>query len=161
MNMFVVILNYWAIQLADNPLDIVMNFLALKVVSEIDDYFYSTHRDSVCKDIIENLDGIWKYLFKIQTTTSKDAGWWERNPAVNMMERPVDVEWVENTTETVETSLPQYLKIYSSDRDWSNYLCRVVYCGFRILYVTLWFYYLPYLSIIFEYYLTHSAPVNP
>ena len=65
MNMFVVILNYWAIQLADNPLDIVMNFLALKVVSEIDDYFYSTHRDFVCKDIIENLEKKWSYLFKI------------------------------------------------------------------------------------------------
>ena len=32
--MFVVILNYWAIQLADNPLDIVMNFMALVVISD-------------------------------------------------------------------------------------------------------------------------------
>ena len=65
MNMFVVILNYWAIQLADNPLDIVMNFLALVVVSEIDDYFFVSHRDIVCKDIIENLESDWSYLFKI------------------------------------------------------------------------------------------------
>ena len=40
MNMTVVILNYEAILLSDNTMDIVMDFLALVVVSELDDYFY-------------------------------------------------------------------------------------------------------------------------
>ena len=160
MNMFVVILNYWAIQLADNPLDIVMNFLALVVVSEIDDYFFVSHRDIICKDIIENLESDWSYLFKIQTTTSTDARPWEKNPEVNLMEKPRDVEWIDlMKAREQDTKLPQYLRIEFSERSLSNKICRVIYCCFRILYVTLWFYYLPYLSIIFEFWLTHSAEV--
>ena len=77
------------------------------------------------------------------------------------MEKPKDVEWVHRMTGEEITKLPTYLMIDFSERDLSNKLCRLVYCGFRILYVTLWFYYLPYISIIFEFYLTHSAPVNP
>lgn len=65
MNMTVVILNYEAILLSDNTMDIVMDFLALVVVSELDDYFYQTHGDSICKDIIQGREAKYSELLKI------------------------------------------------------------------------------------------------
>ena len=47
--MFVVMLNYQAILLEDNPIAIIMNFLALMVVAELDDYFFEAHGDVLIK----------------------------------------------------------------------------------------------------------------
>ena len=78
------------------------------------------------------------------------------------MERPRDVEWVDkNKQPKNDTKLPEYLRIEFSDRLLGNKICRVIYCCFRILFVTFWFYYLPYLAIIYEFWLSHSAPVTP
>ena len=38
---FIVILNYFAIMLEEAPIDIVMNFLALVVITELDNYFFT------------------------------------------------------------------------------------------------------------------------
>ena len=47
--MFVVILNFFAIMLETNPMDITINFLAFVVVSELDNYYFESHGDSFCK----------------------------------------------------------------------------------------------------------------
>ena len=52
MVMFVALLNYFAILLEDNPIEIVMNFLALMVIAELDDYFFEAHGDILVKKMI-------------------------------------------------------------------------------------------------------------
>lgn len=64
MIMFVVILNYFAILLEENPIEIVMNFLALMVISELDDYFFEAHGDMLIKEMISEQD-VYKELYKI------------------------------------------------------------------------------------------------
>ena len=55
---FVTIANYYVILVSDNILDVVMNFLSLMVISEIDDFFFKTHseKDVGCK-LVLNEDG--------------------------------------------------------------------------------------------------------
>ena len=52
MVMFVTSLNYLAILIDENPIEIVMNFLALMVIAELDDYFFEAHGDILVKKMI-------------------------------------------------------------------------------------------------------------
>jgi predicted AAA+ superfamily ATPase len=48
-----------------------MNFMALTVIAEFDDYAYYSQGKGLIKDITTNEK--FEYLYKIKTTTSKDA----------------------------------------------------------------------------------------
>ena len=61
----VVILNYYSILLEENPIGIVMNFLALMVIAELDDYFYEAHGYILPKRMIMEQDSTYAQMYKI------------------------------------------------------------------------------------------------
>ena len=72
--MLVTLLNYFTIIAAETVIDIVMNFLALAVIAELDDYFFIAHgKSELGKRMVMNEDEEFTDLFKIETTTSRDA----------------------------------------------------------------------------------------
>ena len=93
MVMLVVLLNFYSILLEDNPIDIVMNFLALVIIAEIDDYFFEAHGKIRCKQMVQEQDETFASLYEIQTTTSIDAGPWEDLPGLNDFEPAEDAKW--------------------------------------------------------------------
>lgn len=66
-------INYLIILHDDNISDIVMDFLALYVIAELDDYVFEAHSpDDLSVRIVTDIDGGNKEdLFKIETTSSK------------------------------------------------------------------------------------------
>ena len=93
----VTVINYFIIILNDDIVDIVKDFLAVKVIAELDDYFFLEHTTSseVCKQIIldEDLQG---ELLKIETTTSRDALIPDDKPHFNAYEHAEDNMWLKN-----------------------------------------------------------------
>ena len=72
--MFVTLLNYYTIIDANTVKDVVMNFLALAVITEMDDFFYQIHdADEIGVKMVENQGGLYNHLYTIETTTSQDA----------------------------------------------------------------------------------------
>jgi hypothetical protein len=72
--MIVTLLNYYTIIAAETVIDIVMNFLALAVIAELDDFFFIAHgKNELGKRMVLNEDGEFTDLYKIETTTSIDA----------------------------------------------------------------------------------------
>ena len=71
---FVAILNYYIIMAATEVIEVVMNFLALLVISEIDDFFFDSHvADELGKKMVLNADKEYDSLYRIETTTSRRA----------------------------------------------------------------------------------------
>jgi len=66
-------INYLIILSDDNISDIVMDFLALYVIAELDDYVFEAHSpDDLSVRIVTNIDeGDKEDLFKIETTSSR------------------------------------------------------------------------------------------
>ena len=72
--MVVTFLNYFTIIDATTVIDIVMNFLALAVIAELDDMFFAVHGSKeIGVEMVKNEDGQYDELYTIETTTSDDA----------------------------------------------------------------------------------------
>lgn len=63
------IVNYVALITNLSHLDIVMNFLALVVIADFDNFFYQALFDNTYKDVINDKETFGEFLF-LQTTTS-------------------------------------------------------------------------------------------
>ena len=49
------------------------------------------------------------------------------------------------------------MQVTFADRKWHFNVCRMIYVVFRLFYVTLWFYFLPYIVSIGQYALSYAA----
>ena len=57
---------------------------------------------------------------------------------------------------SIEKDLPEYIHVKWSDRKCGNQTLRIVYCAFKYIYVSAWFYYVPFVTIFLSYYLPYS-----
>ena len=55
-------------------IDIIMNFLALVVIAEFDEYFFSALKNDPLLDIVTG-EGFYEHFLIIQCTTSSSAKW--------------------------------------------------------------------------------------
>ena len=73
ITLLVTIINYFIIIFSNDILEIVKDFLAIKVISELDDYFFIEHkgRKEISNLLVteEDLKGV----LRIETTSSNDA----------------------------------------------------------------------------------------
>ena len=69
--LLVEIVNFVALITNTTVLDIVMNFLALVIIAEFDDYFFNAVTNSELVDVIN--DSVYDKFLIVQTTTSSDA----------------------------------------------------------------------------------------
>ena len=58
---------------SDNVLELAKDFTALMVISDIDNQFAQVSNEDIAKDAIEDSEGKYSDLFKIETTSSLDA----------------------------------------------------------------------------------------
>lgn len=63
--------NFLALLSANTVLDVVMNFMALTIISEFDDTFYNSLGGDKGKEVLE--EDCYESIFKITRTTSQDA----------------------------------------------------------------------------------------
>jgi hypothetical protein len=68
---FIEFVNFLAILTSFTVLDVVMNFLALVVISEFDDFFYCSLRDEPLKELL--IDPCFSELLMIERTSSRRA----------------------------------------------------------------------------------------
>lgn len=76
MVVLVTLLNYIVITArAQTVIDVVIDFLALVVISNFDNFFYAEHSSTseISKKIVEMKDAEYESMFKIQMSTSRDA----------------------------------------------------------------------------------------
>ena len=72
--MVVTFLNYFTIIDASSVIEIVMNFLALAVIAELDNMFFAVHGSGeVGVEMVKNEKGLYDELITKETTTSDDA----------------------------------------------------------------------------------------
>ena len=48
---------------------------------------------------------------------------------------------------------PEYIYVNFWERSWGNKIARIIYSICKIVYVTLWFYFIPFTSIYLSYYI--------
>jgi len=141
--------------------DIIMNFLALVVISEFDNFFLTTEKDAFIAKALK--DGEFQRtadgepcqldeIFKIQVTTSKSA----MVPLEQNMLRPKvagEDGAAEETQRKVLEGEPTYIYVdFYENRTCMNGVARVMYLFLRAWYVSCFFYFAPFISILISYY---------
>ena len=168
--------------LQNSVLDVLMNFLALTIITEFDDYLFETlYDDPIYKLITEGeteLGGKHRELSeitKIETTTSwyarfkVDGNKFGRSPddeeedkkkqgtnprAEN--ERDSRASWFKKKVFSNDKP-PDYIYIDLWERSWLNFLCRFIYSFARCFNVVLMFYFAPQIGLFFSYEVPYLA----
>jgi hypothetical protein len=110
------------------PVAIVLNFIAIAIIAEFDNYVYSSMRNEYCKKLISK--NIAEKILVIHHTTSKRCG----------VEELSDVK--------DENGNYRKMKISFQDRDCSGKCAYLVYKVCRVYYVSFYFYFLPFTSVM-------------
>lgn len=156
-------------------IDTLMNFLALVVIANFDDYLFTMIKyDRLSQMIIK---GDFKFLTpnkdkgktmsleeltKIEVTTSRNArfeieGNLFHREQINL-EEDTNAQAAGNTEgdaavkdENKFEGEPKYLFIYFWDRSFANKLIRIVYNILKMIHVSFWFYFIPFSSLFLSY----------
>ena len=111
------------------PEDTVMNFIALAIIADFDDYVFESTSNEILKKLFE--DEFCEELFVIRHTSSKRSKDWE-----------ITDEIIEGDTE------PRKLKIRLSERTWHNKMGYMMYKLLRGFYVSFYFYFEPFWVVL-------------
>jgi hypothetical protein len=148
--------NFLAILTSFTVLDIVMNFLALVVISEFDDFFYEALRNEPLQDLIT--DPAFEELLMIERTTSRRAK--ADIPEHELTPDALDIN--ENEMEEMKTKIdiPTHIHQDFKKRSCFGMFGMSIYRIYRIFYVSVWFYFLPFLSLLGSYYVPYFMQKN-
>ena len=137
------IVNFLAVLDQTSFSEIVMNFTALVIISEFDDFFFNAYKDEDLKDAITNDGDVYKELLMIRRTSSIDA---KPHSNQNIMTQ----EHCER--ENFNQELPRYIYVdFCKGRSCCNKMLFVIYKVLKCLYTSAWFYFMPYATIICSY----------
>ena len=139
-------------------IDIVMNFLALTVVADLDDYMFSAHSDTeLAKKIVLDEDKEYEGCFTVESTSSSKAGQYGDGD-LNKFEPGEDYKWVEKRLPG-SMQHPEFLSIdFWTERSGLNKFSRLVYLFFRIFFVSFWFYFLPITALLVQFITQKDSP---
>lgn len=156
----VAIVNYFVITISDNVLDIAKDFTALLIIGEFDDAL-STKTESYASvpDVAHDClsEDYYESIFKIETTTSNDAR------GLGEVKQPKDEVWdmiVKRRTRTPgKLSQKRHPSIaLRSKKPWGpsgrpvpQRIMFLVYRLLRWFYLTIWFYFFPFLVLCVMY----------
>jgi len=115
-----------------------MNFLALAVISEFDDKFYDALGADINKSIVEDA-GSYEDLYKITRTTSRNAVESNRNALSD------------DTIPRNMNNKPVFIKEVLGKRGPVRILLRLIYKTLRVVQISLWFYFLPFIALLGSY----------
>lgn len=131
------VVNFIMILTTQTYLDVVMNFMALLIISEFDDSFYSALGKTPVKEIIETPEN-YEDLYKITRTSCRFASATDEN---------------KNEDDTVPASMEKndYFGITFVSRGPVRMALRLIYKVFRVLLISLWFYFMPFVAMLGSY----------
>ena len=110
-----------------NPIDIVLNFIAIAIIAQFDEFIYAALRNEMCKLMVEA--GIADEALKIHHTTSGKCG-------LNELSDVQD-----------EHGNFRKLRIQFKDRGCANKMLWVIYKILRSFFVSMYFYFLPFFVV--------------
>lgn len=176
--MMIEIVNYVSIITHFEIIDIVMKFMTLTMLMNFSDFFYEAFDEKEYKKIITDKK-IYGNFLMIQRTTSKAAS--EERIILQSCEKSSDIEeeedkdkdkkedlsksqkcdykeeeFVDETTiteikDSMKIETPKYMRVKFSDRKRGNRCLYLIYRFYRIMFVSFWFYFLPFFVIIVSY----------
>ncbi len=111
-----------------NPVDIVYNFIALAIIAEFDDFVYSSLRSESMKKLIER--EVTEKILIVQHTSSKKCKAGEKSKILD------------------EDGNYRPLKMTFRERDRCNKCLWVQYKCMRTFYVSVYFYFMPFATIV-------------
>lgn len=112
----------------NDTIDLISNFVAIVIVAEFDSYVYASMKDEPFKKLIE--EEFTSEVLKICHTTSKKC----KDDVVSCVNDP--------------NGSVRPLKINWSDRVFENKFQRFIYCLIRWFYVSIYFYFFPFIGVI-------------
>ena len=141
-------------------LDILMNFMAIIVITEFDDHFFLIIQSEPLSKIVT--DGEYEYeepkgapsrtvsseeIFKIEVTSSKNAH--GDLPGNRLRLEPEEAGDKATEKAVALEGEPEFVHIQK--RSCMNFLFRMHYIICKILYGSLWFYFVPFYSFFFSF----------
>ena len=140
--------NFLAILTSFTTLDVVLNFLALCVISDFDDFFYGSLRDEPLKELLN--DPCYEELLMIERTTSQRAAF----DAIDhkLTKDALDIAPGEEEKLKNMNIVPVFIHQPFLNRKIMNMGFMSFYRFCRVLYVSVWFYFLPFLVLLGSYY---------
>ena len=141
-------------------LDILMNFMAIIVITEFDDHFFLIVQNEAMSKLVS--DGEYAYeepkgapartvssddIFKIEVTSSKNAH--GDLPGNRLRLEPEEAGDKGAEKAPALDGEPEFVHI--QNRSCMNHLFRVHYIVCKIVYASLWFYFVPFYSFFFSF----------
>ena len=141
--------------LQESVLDVLMNFLALTIITELDDYLFQTIYENPISKLISDGEAkicgrevTLEQIIKIETTTSKQARFRiEGNRLGDKKDFPIE----RDATKFSNSVPPSFIYISPWSRSWLNMFSRFLYSVLRCLYVSVMFYFYPWITLFLSY----------
>lgn len=153
---FIELVNFIAILTSFTVLDVTLNFLALVVISEFDDFFYCSLRDEPLKELL--VDPCFGELLMIERTSSRRANF----DSVEHKLTKDQLDIADNEDENLRKAglVPTYIYQPFYTRSPQNMIGMSIYRVLRVLYVSVWFYFLPFLTLLGSYYVPYWIQIS-
>jgi hypothetical protein len=116
---------------APDTIDIIFNFISLVILAQFDDYVYTSMKNESFKKLLEQ--EFTQHACVISHTTSKKCR---------------EGELIQDRDPHSDFVMYRPLKVVFSSRSRTNKVLYVVYKGMRTFYVSVFYYFLPFLSIV-------------
>ena len=132
-----------------------MNFLALTILTELDDYLFQTIYENPISKLIKDGEATicgrecsLEEIINIETTTSRQASLKIEGNRLG--------EKKDETSESYDNKFsinapPSFIYISFWSRSWLNMICRCSYLVLRLFYVSVMFYFYPWVSLFMSY----------
>jgi hypothetical protein len=136
--------NFVVILTSNNYTDIVQNFMSLAIVSEFDNAFYAALGPDPKKECIEDVE--FRDLYRITLTSSRNACYENEKNFLN------DDTVLKDEDGKPAAMMPKYIGVNYIVYGFTRRLLRCVYKIFRVLQISVWFYFLPFIALLGSYF---------
>ena len=152
------IISFFVIIFETTVLDIVKDFLALLVISQLDDYFFAEYQESkeICKAVVKKED--YQGMLEVEVTTSKDAKRrLERDDHPDKFVLSKSVEWInfmrtQGSQKKAGKITPPTIHIDFWHREWFIEVpLYLIYRVIRVIFVSFWFYLIPFFAMSLQF----------
>lgn len=165
--------NFIVILTTETNIEVVMNFMACAVIAEFDNAFYSALGSTEFKKLLE--EPSFEDLYKITRTSSRYALRVSAAAASQTAPAATTVADTKNPFDTTEATKQKLLNPIEDDtipKELTNEITdicvkfgdltlgrkilKLVYKAFRVVYISIWFYFLPFLALLGSYFVPYA-----
>ena len=135
------IVNILVLFALDSFSEIVTNFTALVIISEFDDFFFEASLDDETKAVVSGDKEAYAEMIMVRMTTSSDA-------KANTNQNLVTKEFFEKEGKVANGKIPEHIRVKFGERSAINMIMFTLYRLLRLIYVSFWYYFIPYATIV-------------